>query len=297
MKRLVALVLVAGCSIPDQTFHPSADAALDDAAIDMASASDFVIDKPMLMITEGTSDSFHVQLGAAPPGVVSATVRSTSNAVTVDPTTIDFTPSSWNQPVTVTVSPAIDTNDVAEMSTVSVEASGLLAGTIGVKTLDPTVVATYGWPATPAFTSNTPIGGGSVVAYQITIPASTTLDKFGVHVPAGTGYFRMALYRDNANVPGALVAEIAARAPLVNGENVFDVTPDVPIDAGTTQLFWIALRTSANGAVSSSPTINGRTCSRDVDISNIDSGWPTTFGAATCTDYFLENLWIATYHQ
>lgn len=294
MKRLGALVLVAGCSIPDQTFHPSADAALDDAAIDMPAASDFVIDKQMLMITEGTSDSFHVQLGAAPPGVVSATVRSTSNAVTVDPTTIDFTPSSWNQPVTVTVTPGIDTNDVAEMSTVSVEASGLLAGTVGVKTLDPTIVGTTGWPP-PAFTQTQSIASGSVVAYQVTITNNAKLDKFGAYIPAGTGFYRMALYTDTSNTPGTLVAQIGGPVAVANGENLFDLTPDVSIDTTTSQRFWIAIRTSPANSIAYSDTTMGNLCVRQQDISNINDAWPTAFGAANCLTDYLMNLWIATY--
>jgi hypothetical protein len=241
---------------------------------------------------------FTVHLAAQPSSVVTATISETSSAVTVDPTSFDFTPTNWNDPVPVTVTPAIDSNDVAEMSTVSIEATGLLAGTISVKTLDPTVTGTPGWPPVPVpFTSTSNIGAGSVVAYQVSITANTNLDKFGVFVPAATGFYRMALYRDQGNMPNVLVAQIAAKVPFVNGENVFDVVPDAPIDTSSTQLFWIAIRTSAGAAISYSTSAMGRTCVRAQDIPNIDDGWPATFGTANCGDDFLMNLWTTTYHQ
>ena len=291
MRHFALLLVFAACSVPDQQFHATVDARSLDAA-----PSGFVVDKVLLMVTEGEMGTFTVHLASAPSAVVSASVSATSAAVKVAPDSIDFTPQNWDQPVQVTVSPLFDTNDVSEMSTVSIESPGLAAGTVSVKTLDPTIVGTPGWPPTPQpFTSTASIGAGSIVAYQVSIPVDASLDKFGVYIPAATGAYRMALYRDQSNAPGALVAQIPAKVNLVNGENVFDVMPDTAIATSTTQLFWITIRTSAGAAISYSTSAMGRTCVRAQDIPNIDDAWPTTFGVANCGDDYLMNLWIATY--
>lgn len=299
MRALLLTLSLAACSIPDQTFGPSQDAnGAADATIDSLSSGGFIVNKQTLMITEGTSGTFTVSLARQPQSVVPTTISTTSAAVVATPASLDFTTTNWDQPVEVTVTPMIDKNDIAESSTVSIEGLGVAASSVGVKTLDPTVLGTAGWPPIPsAFTSTASVGGGSVVAYQVTISANTNLDRFGVFIPAGSGFYRMALYRDQANSPGALVAEIAARTPISNGENVFDVNPDVLVNTSTTMLFWIVIRTSASTAISYSTSAMGRTCVRQLDITNIDDAWPASFGASGCNNDFLMNLWITTYHQ
>lgn len=287
--RWFALLVMCACTISDQRFAPTGDATGDGP-----SGQGFVIDKEMLTITEGQTGTFTVSLRHAPDHVVSARIISTSTAIDLTPTTIDFTPTNFDEPVEVAVAPRVDSNDIAETSTLSVESTGIPAGTLEVMTVDPTVIGTAGWPP-PAFTATQEIAAGSLVAYQVTISANTNLDKFGVYIPAATGFFRMALYRDQANMPSVLVAQIGAGVALTNGDNTFDLVPDVPIDTSTTQRYWIAIRTSPANSIAYSDTTMGNLCVRQQDISNIGDPWPATFGAANCLTDYLLNLWIKTY--
>lgn len=300
MRAHVILLALVGCSIPDTQFHASNDAPMQDAIDappDMAMTGAFVVDKNMMMITEGTDGTFTVHLAQQPESVVTAMVTETSPAVSVTPTSFDFTPTNWNEPVEITVTPMIDTNDVAEMSTVSIEATGLPAGTVSIKTLDPTVVATIGWPPTPtAFSGTSNFVAGGLAAFKITITADATLDKLGVFIPAASGFYRMALYSDLGDTPDVLVAQFGKSA-MVNGANVFDLIPDAPISTATTQSFWIVIRTTTTVGISSSPTAMGRLCARQQSIPNIDDAWPSPFGQANCGDAALRNVWIETYHQ
>ncbi len=295
MRWPLSLWVVSACSIPDSAFAPSTDA---EVPVDVPANVDFIVNVPSLMVKEGETGKFTVALAADPAGVIRVDVTSTNPAaIPVAPAAIDFTPTNWSRPVDVTLAPPIDVNDVVETATISLAATGLKTATVGAATIDSTVIATAGWPATPPFTAIATIGGGSLVAFQMTIPQTTNLEKFGVYVPAGTGFYRMALYTNVNAAPNALVAQIATRQPIANGRNEFLLNPVVPIDTGASSLFWLVIRTSADTAIAKSPTITGRSCVRNTDITNIDDPWPASFGAASCSTSLLMNLWITTYHQ
>src|SRR3569623_537278 len=261
----------------------------------------FVVTSTSLTVAEGSTGTFKVSLKYDPSTTQVVTIADTNaTSLPISPTTINFTggaAGNWAPPITVTLAPPVDSNAVGETATFTIHgavaADVAVAGTV----MDSTVVAQYGWPAPLAFTSSTVITAGGVLAYKITIPASTNLDSFGVYVPAATGYGRMALYADNAGSPGALLANVAASIALVNGANVFDITPDVAISTSPSQTFWVALRMSASASVSQSSTLTGTVCFRNSNITNIDDPWPSTFGAASCSTDYLLNLWINTYHQ
>lgn len=160
---------------------------------------------------------------------------------------------------------------------------------------DAPVLKSFGWPP-PPFSSSTLFAQGSVTAYKITLDAATTqLDAFGVYTPAGAGYYRMALYRDAGNAPGALVAQMAAPVVLQNGANRFDLLPDAAVDTTLGLTYWIALRLSQNTALAYSTTSTGTQCFRSQDVPNINDPWPTSFGAATCQSDYLVNLWVELY--
>lgn len=295
MRALGLILAVGACAIPDSSFSPTIDA---EVPADVSANGDFIVNVPSVAITEGEAGTFKVSLAAAPTAVVRVEVASTNPAaIPVSPSSIDFTPTNFSTPVAVSMSPPIDTNDVVESATISLSAAGLKTATVSAATIDPTVIATAGWPASPPFTSIATIGGGSLVAFQVTIPQTTNLDKFAVYIPAGTGFYRMALYTNVNAAPNALVAQIAARTAIVNGANVFQLNPVVPIDTGTSNLFWLVVRTSADTAIAKSPMVSGMSCVRNTDITNIDDPWPTTFGASSCSSSLLMNLWITTYHQ
>ena len=261
----------------------------------------FVVTSTSLTVAEGSTGTFKVSLKYDPSTTQVVTIADTNaTSLPISPTTINFTggaAGNWATPVTVTLAPPVDSNAVGETATFTIHGAGAADVAVAGTVMDSTVVAQYGWPAPPAFTSSTVITAGGVLAYKITIPASTNLDSFGVYVPAATGYGRMALYADNAGSPGALLANVAASIALVNGANVFDITPDVAISTSTSQTFWVALRMSASASVSQSSTLTGTVCFRNSNITNIDDPWPSTFGAASCSTDYLLNLWINTYHQ
>ncbi|QBB69716.1 CSLREA domain-containing protein [Pseudolysobacter antarcticus] len=134
----------------------------------------------------------------------------------------------------------------------------------------------YGWPTPPVFTDTTSVIGHFVIAYPITIPHATTLDKFGIYVSAAGGFVQLALYTDNANQPGTLVAGTNAAFALNSGNNRVDIA-DVALAVGGT--YWIAVRFAFNTTVSyGTGSQSANQCIRDAQITSIDDSWPTAFG-------------------
>jgi glucose/arabinose dehydrogenase len=87
-----------------------------------------------LSVTEASSASFTVRLAIAPASNVTVAVSrsSGSSGVTATPTSLTFTPSTWNTPQTVTVSAAEDGNNVDEGATITCSASGLTSQNVVV---------------------------------------------------------------------------------------------------------------------------------------------------------------------
>jgi hypothetical protein len=210
----------------------------------------------------------------------------------LDKPTITFTSASFAAPVSVRVSPPIDSNATSEMTTITASGAGASTpSTLTVTTTDSTVIKQYGFP-TP-FTASASLGLGEMIAYKITTDASTTLDSFGVYIPAGSGDFRMAIYADGVNAPGALVASMPVRQAIGNGINTGNIA-DVSLPIGT---YWIAFRAAQTTAVGFSTVGTGAECVAVLNISNLDTPWPLSFGSANCsTDNFM-NFFITTYHQ
>ncbi|HEX3482929.1 MAG TPA: hypothetical protein VHT91_48300 [Kofleriaceae bacterium] len=248
-----------------------------------------------LTIPEGTPKTFTVALAFQPTAAVHVMLTSTnSTAVPVSPATLDFSTTNWQTPQTVTLSPPTDTNNVSESATISVIATGIPTATLMVTVMDATQINSYGYPAPPAFGGSFAMQQGQVIAYKVTVPNST-LDTMSVNVPTASADFRMALYTDNGNTPGALVnAAQFLRRTLVNGANTVDIA-DVPLTAGS---YWIALRIGGpTGLSAGDASQTGVRCTRTFNINSLDDAWPVNFGTADCVNTNLFNFWMTTYHQ
>lgn len=252
-----------------------------------------VLSTAALAVPEGTSRTFDVSLTYDPGGPVTVNLANTNpTALPIDRSSIAFTSANFSTPVHVTVSPPVDTNASSESATITASGAGApAAATLTATTSDATVIKTYGFP-TP-FTGTISVAMDQVIAYKITVDATTNLDSFGVFIPAGTGDFSMALYNDALDQPGARVGFMPVKQAIVNGINTANV-PDVNIPLGT---YWLAFRAAQVTAVGFSTVGVGRFCVRNVEIP-IDSVWPdANFGSVTCsTDHFM-NFFINTYHQ
>jgi hypothetical protein len=146
------------------------------------------------------------------------------------------------------------------------------------------------------FGGSVTVAAGTVIAFKISVPVTTTLDSFGVYIPGGTGDFRMALYADAAGAPGSLVAAMPQRQSIAAGANIGNLVPDSSdptIQVGT---YWVALRIAQSTALSQGTTA-GNDCFTTVTIANLDAAWPNPFGNHQCATDNAVNFWINTYHQ
>ena len=281
----IATALCAACSIPDSQFLPT-DGGAD--------SQRFVFSAASVEVGEGTSVKFTVTLARDPGATVACAVTSsTASALPVTPGTLTFSSATYATPAEVTVSAPVDANAVSETATLTFAGCGAPSSTVLAKVLDATQLRQYGWPS--AFTASTTIPQGTVVAYRVNVMNTSLLDSFGVFVPAASGDFRMALYANTSNAPGALVAQMPARRALANGSNTADITPDVMVGSGD---YWLVLRVGQSTAVGySAAGVTGSQCLRNIDLPSLDDPWPTSFGAATCTTDRLLNLWTNHYFQ
>jgi hypothetical protein len=255
-----------------------------------------VLSRSTLTVPEGMSGSFDVSLQFDPGATVTVSLADTNaTALPIDKSSLTFTSANFATPQRVTVSPPVDSNNVSETATITASgAAAPLPQTVMCTATDATTIVQYGFPN--PFTGTASLAKGSVIAYQIVVDASTTLDSFGVFVPAGSGDFRMALYADAGGVPGALVAEMPVRqaiTPSMGGTQIGNIQ-DVAITVGK---YWVTIRVGQTTAVGQSPSITGAQCFRNLTIPSLDDPWPTTFGGASCQTDLLMNLWITTYHQ
>lgn len=255
----------------------------------------FLVTETALGILEGTSKTFDVSLAFEPGGTVTGSVvSSNSNALPATPGTLSFNNATYNQPVRITVSAPVDANDVSETASITMSGCGAPAtASVAATAMERTQVRQYGWP-TP-FANTIAISQGTLISYRVHVDDSSMLDSFGIFVPAAVGDFRMALYSNVNNLPGALVAQMPVRRALANGSNTSDITPDVALASGD---YWLVLRVGQQTAVGySDAVVTGMRCIRQVDIPNLDDAWPSSFGPANCGTGRLLNLWINNYFQ
>lgn len=258
-----------------------------------------VLSTTSVTVPEGMSGTFGVALKFDPGTTVSVNLANTNQtSLPISPigtAAIAFTggPSgNWMTPVSVTVSPPVDSNNVGETATITVSGAGApVPATVAATVMDSTVVTQYGFP-TP-FTGTASLTLGEMIAFRITTSATATLDSFGVYIPAGTGDFRMAIYADGVNAPGALVAAMPVRQAIANGINVASI-PGTNLPIGS---YWIAFREAQVTTVGQSTTSTGPACVAVQSISNLDAPWPSAFGSANCGNTNFMNFFITTHHQ
>jgi hypothetical protein len=261
-----------------------------------------VVTPTSLTVPEGRTGTFDVSL-KFDPGTTTMVMISDTNATAlpVSPTSITFTggpTGTWATPVHVTVSPPVDTNNVAETAVITVRGGGAPDVAVNASVSDPTTVASYGYPPVPMqFGGSVTVAAGTVIAFKISVPVTTTLDSFGVYIPGGTGDFRMAIYADAAGAPGSLVAAMPQRQSIVAGANIGNLIPDSADPAIQVGTYWVALRIAQSTALTQSTTTAGNDCFTTVTIGNLDAAWPNPFGAHQCGTDNAVNFWINTYHQ
>lgn len=147
----------------------------------------------------------------------------------------------------------------------------------------------YGWPM--QFAASTTVSAGTVLAYKVTIPSVTTLDRMGLFAAAGTNGFTLALYTDVGGIPGTLEYSTIP-ASMTAGFNESYV-PYATLAAG---VHWIALRLQTNTAIGSAPAQFGNLCQRNANIPNIGDPWPSSFGSSSCSTDNLMNLYLITFN-
>ena len=95
-----------------------------------------------LMIEEGKTDTYTVKLDAQPTGVVTVMVRGTSGDITVKPSSLIFTTSTWDDPQSVEVKVGQDADGEDDAAVTLTHAangggySGVTGGTVTVTTTD-----------------------------------------------------------------------------------------------------------------------------------------------------------------
>ena len=285
-----ALALAAGCEIPDRTIEVDPDAGIE--------LQEILVDPVTLDIPEGSTASFDVTLRYDPRSTVTAAIATRGGSpLSVAPTVLTFTSADYAAPHTVTVSAPVDSNTTSETGTITVSVAGAArAGIMTVRSVDGTQLDTWGWPPEPPFPSTILAAAEIAVAYRIDVGAVGDVDTFHTYVPMAVGSFRMALYTDEGDLPGTLVAEMAARKRLVDGANDGPIVNGPRLDQPT---YFLVVRFSENVNIayaSAGPT--GRQCIRDFRIppriSGISDPWPTRFEASTCATAPVIQIWLTT---
>lgn len=108
----------------------------------------------------------------------------------------------------------------------------------------------------PIFAGGTGIAGGVLIAQLIVLDREAELSALEVSIFATGANVKLALYTDNAELPGVLVAE-TADIPGTLGRFVSPVTSPGPvtIPAGS---YWIALLASAGINMSATNVVSGK---------------------------------------
>ena len=112
-------------------------ATFTDQAVTNNTPRNLVFTPTSLAVTEGSTDTYNVKLGAQPTGNVTVTIASDdTSAVTVSPTSLDFTTGNWETAQPVTVTGELDTDANNETVTLTHSGSGVHTKTLTVTTTD-----------------------------------------------------------------------------------------------------------------------------------------------------------------
>jgi len=121
--------------------------------------------------------------------------------------------------------------------------------------------------------------GNQLVAQQVTLSQSATIQSLSFYVAGGTGgQLRLGIYNNAGSNPGTLHAQTAAFTP-VTGWNTQNVTTPVLLPAGT---YWLAFLPQNNNLI-------GR-----IALTGTGRYYPYTFGALPST--FSSSPTTDTFH-
>jgi len=109
--------------------------------------------------------------------------------------------------------------------------------------------------------------GNRLVAQQVTLSQSATIQSLSYYVATASGQLRLGIYNNSGTMPGTLVAQTAAFTPVV-GWNTQPVLTQTVLPAGT---YWLAFLPQNN-------TLAGR-----VALSGTGRHYSYTFGALPAT--------------
>ena len=111
-----------------------------DTVVTVATPPGVTFTPSSVTVNEGETGTYTVKLDTEPTGSVTVGVTSDNSEVTVSPTSLTFTATTWSNPQTVTVSAERDGDEVDETATISHAVSGygsiLTADSVGVTVTD-----------------------------------------------------------------------------------------------------------------------------------------------------------------
>jgi hypothetical protein len=262
-------------------------------AVDDDDTQAIQVEAAAVTLAEGATANLRVRLAFQPSTDVTLALGSNNPDLPV-PAIVTIPRATYASYVAVPLTAAVDADATADTARITLTtATAPAAATVDVTVTDPTVIERPGWP-TPFVGSANP-GAGIVLAYQVSVPLRTTLDRVGLFAAAPGGDWKMAVYADAGNVPGALVAQVAGRQSLsAAGAREADLT-DVVLNPGS---YWLALRIAPSVSLghNQGATTTLR-CSRSTTLPSLDDAWPSTFGAATCGQAGIYNLYFVTYRN
>jgi hypothetical protein len=109
-------------------------------------------------------------------------------------------------------------------------------------TATPTTSTTITIGETNILNSNYSGLGNRLVAQQVTLSQSATIQSLSYYVATASGQLRLGIYNNNGSNPGSLMAETAAFTPVV-GWNTRNVITPTLLPAGT---YWLAFLPQSN---------------------------------------------------
>ena len=161
--------------------------------VDDSDARDVIVSKSTLPLTEGNDDTYTVELASQPTATTTVSISVAGDAqLTIDPTELTFTTSSWNTPQTITVTATHDDDASDSTATLTHVAGGSdyvsVTKTVSVTVTDddPDVTVSFG---AMSYT----VAEGDMVSVTVTLSAApgreveipiTATDRGGATSPA-----------------------------------------------------------------------------------------------------------------
>lgn len=152
-----------------------------------------VLSKTSIIIVEGATDTFTVKLDKAPTNKQTVTLTKNNNDVTLNPTSLTFTPQNYNTTQTVTINVAEDNEDYSnENCTITLSSPNVSNKTIEITITDndtsisPDGEKTIEYDFTSLHEGDTTVASSGNLAYTLKIPESSTFNEGIVGEVAGT---------------------------------------------------------------------------------------------------------------